>query len=210
MVCIDNYGNLVTYDDGFSTYELYHHGILGQKHGVRNGPPYPLAENVHSASEKKAGWKKSLSEAARDVTTGNTGTASRLVASVVTGRGLMGMLTSKRHREKRANKLEEKAKKAAAKGKTKKAEKLERKASAQKQKNKDMEAYLKKTSTAKLAVQEVLLRGIAIDNYRAARARGAGRVRAVLEANAARLPIGTILRVVGDKKKYGAITHSGM
>ena len=39
---------------------LYHHGVLGQKHGVRNGPPYPLAAGAHSASEKKAGWKKSL------------------------------------------------------------------------------------------------------------------------------------------------------
>lgn len=40
--------------------ELYHHGILGQKHGVRNGPPYPLSAGDHSASEKKAGWRKSL------------------------------------------------------------------------------------------------------------------------------------------------------
>ena len=39
---------------------LYHHGILGQKHGVRNGPPYPLDENDHSAREKKDGWEKSL------------------------------------------------------------------------------------------------------------------------------------------------------
>lgn len=37
-----------------------HHGILGQRHGVRNGPPYPLDPEDHSAREKKAGWIKSL------------------------------------------------------------------------------------------------------------------------------------------------------
>lgn len=40
--------------------ELYHHGILGQRWGRRNGPPYPLGAGDHSPSEKKAGWRKSL------------------------------------------------------------------------------------------------------------------------------------------------------
>lgn len=42
--------------------ELYHHGIAGQKWGKKNRPPYPLAASDHSASEKKAGWRKSLAE----------------------------------------------------------------------------------------------------------------------------------------------------
>lgn len=47
---------------GYNDYRDYlsHHGILGQKWGKRNGPPYPLGVGDHSASEKKAGWKQSL------------------------------------------------------------------------------------------------------------------------------------------------------
>lgn len=33
---------------------LAHHGIQGQKWGVRNGPPYPLGAGAKSASEKRA------------------------------------------------------------------------------------------------------------------------------------------------------------
>lgn len=39
---------------------IAHHGILGMHWGKRNGPPYPLGFGDHSASEKKAGWRKSL------------------------------------------------------------------------------------------------------------------------------------------------------
>lgn len=40
--------------------ELYHHGILGQKWGKRNGPPYPLKSSAHSKNEQHENWKKSL------------------------------------------------------------------------------------------------------------------------------------------------------
>ena len=42
--------------------KMYHSGVLGQKWGKRNGPPYPLSPGDHSASEKKAGWRQSLSD----------------------------------------------------------------------------------------------------------------------------------------------------
>lgn len=52
---------------------LSHHGILGQKWGKKNGPPYPLGESDHSASEKKAGWKKSLGKGTGDGSSPSTG-----------------------------------------------------------------------------------------------------------------------------------------
>ena len=42
------------------TYYLKHHGIMGQKWGKQNGPPYPLDSDDHSSAEKKAGWRQSL------------------------------------------------------------------------------------------------------------------------------------------------------
>ena len=44
---------------------LAHHGIMGMSWGHRNGPPYPLAYGDHSAAEKKAGWRQSLSSSGR-------------------------------------------------------------------------------------------------------------------------------------------------
>ena len=48
--------------------ELYHHGIKGQKWGVRKGPPYPLDAEDHTTAEKRAGWKKSLDKPTGSVT----------------------------------------------------------------------------------------------------------------------------------------------
>ena len=50
----------------FESNYLMHHGILGQKWYHRNGPPYPLDAKDHSAAEKKASWRKSLSNAISD------------------------------------------------------------------------------------------------------------------------------------------------
>lgn len=41
-----------------NTDELSHHGILKQKWGVRNGPPYPLKGGAYSPAEKKAIYKE--------------------------------------------------------------------------------------------------------------------------------------------------------
>ena len=40
---------------------MNHHGVLGQKHGVKNGPPYPLDEGDHSSSEESAAKKAGVS-----------------------------------------------------------------------------------------------------------------------------------------------------
>ena len=39
--------------------ELYHHGIKGQKWGVRNGPPYPLSSKVSTGKRLKSSIGKS-------------------------------------------------------------------------------------------------------------------------------------------------------
>ena len=47
-------------NNDYRYYSLAHHGILGQKWGRKQGPPYPLDVSDHSAAEKKAGYTKSL------------------------------------------------------------------------------------------------------------------------------------------------------
>ena len=92
MAYIDNYGNLVTYEDSYSL-ELYHHGIRGQRWGRKNGPPYPLGASDHSAAEKKAGWRKSLENIAKatgkGVARGVVGTARGAVKTAKTAKKIL-------------------------------------------------------------------------------------------------------------------------
>lgn len=48
-----------------TTSELYHHGIKGQKWGVRNGPPYPLNASDKSASEKRLSSNKKTNKVSK-------------------------------------------------------------------------------------------------------------------------------------------------
>lgn len=48
-----------------TTSELYHHGIKGQKWGVKNGPPYPLNASDKSASEKRLSSNKKTNKVSK-------------------------------------------------------------------------------------------------------------------------------------------------
>lgn len=69
---------------------LAHHGILGQKWGTRNGPPYPLSSSDHSASEKKAGWQKSLDKSTKNSKDSQGGYSSANIG----GNGPVGLVIS--------------------------------------------------------------------------------------------------------------------
>lgn len=74
---------------------------------------------------------------------------------------------------------------------------------AQREANEARKKYEDKTSTAKLVAQDLLFGKHGAQNYRAARARGAGKVRSFFETTAGVGLIGTVLAAKGNKKKYG-------
>lgn len=102
---------------------------------------------------------------------------------------------------------EKRAKKASEEGNMKKAEKNKKKYEAQRQAWEDRQMYIDNSSTGKGIAQKLLLLP-AQKSYIESRARGAGRLRSVLEATT--LP-GKIAKMHAQKKKYGkAIIWSDM
>lgn len=76
----------MTYYYKQNTY-LQHHGILGMRWGVRNGPPYPIGVSRHSASEKRAGWRKSLDKPGKEShnRSGRTGLSDKQKKAIKVG-----------------------------------------------------------------------------------------------------------------------------
>lgn len=76
----------MTYYYKENTY-LQHHGILGMRWGVRNGPPYPIGVSRHSASEKRAGWRKSLDKSGKEShnRSGRTGLSDKQKKAIKVG-----------------------------------------------------------------------------------------------------------------------------
>ena len=163
-----------------SSMYIAHYGIKGQKHGVRN---YQNEDgSLTPAGMERYGHKKQYND-------------SKISRNVLGGD--LGMRAFANWREKRHK---QNLSKAEAEGNDKKIEKYKKKLEAQSAANANMRAYREHSSGKKLAAQNFLGAIAGGRRYRHARARGAGRIRSLLEMGPT---LGTALRMVGDKKAYG-------
>lgn len=177
--------------------ELYHHGIKGQRWGVRR---YQNDDGTLTAAGKARYGKDGL----------GSYNSSSILRRAATGDFPLGM---QRHRDKREERLKNAVEKAKAEGNKEKAAKKESLYNAQKKKNIDIEKYVSRTSTGKLWAQNLLMTGIGADSYRASRASGASRGEAFVDSLLPRINLNplnneTVTQKVRDKQKYGNIAHS--
>ena len=177
--------------------ELYHHGIKGQRWGVRR---YQNDDGTLTAAGKARYGKEGL----------GTNNPSSILRRAATGDFALGL---QRHRAKREERLKKAVQKAKAEGNKEEAAKKESRYNAQRQKNIDIEKYVSRTSTGKLWAQNLLMPGVGADSYRASRASGASRGEAFVDAMLPRINLNplsneTITQKFKDKRKYGDIAHA--
>ncbi len=179
--------------------ELYHHGIKGQKWGIRRYQN----EDGTLTSAGKARYGKGLGEYASK--------KQGIVRKLVTGDHILGR---KRWGEMLENHYEKQVKKSKEAGRNEEANNYSSLLKAQRQRNIDREKYLSNTSTGKIAVQNLLL-GAGADSYRVERQNQTERGKAATSAilayvGDAAFGMGRITGFAGDayksKQRYGRVT----
>ena len=179
--------------------ELYHHGIKGQKWGIRR---YQNEDGTLTAAGKER-YGKGLGEYANK--------KEGIVRKLATGNWLLGR---KQIAERFENYEKRKTKDLKQQGRHEAAKEMDAMYRAQRQRNIDREKYLSNTSTGKIIAQNILL-GVGADSYRVERqnqaARGEAATSAILGyAGDLLFGMGGITGAVGDikksEKRYGRIT----
>ena len=175
--------------------ELYHHGIKGQKWGIRR---FQNPDGTLTAEGQRR-YGSQLGEYA-DKRQG-------LIRRLNTGDWALGR---KRLGERLEARYERKASEAKAAGRLKEAKNYEELRKAQKQRNIDREVYQSRTSTGKLYAQNFLL-GSGADAYRVGRQNEDTRGKAAIAGILANAPyVGNIAAIGADayisKKRYGHVT----
>lgn len=170
--------------------ELYHHGIKGQKWGVRR---YQNADGTLT-SEGRRRYGKALGEYAYK--------REGLVRKVATGNWLLGR---KQLAERYENYSKRKAKDLKRHGRYEAAEEMKKTYEAQRQRNIDRDKYLSNTGTGKIIAQNLLL-GFGADSYRVERQNNVGRGKAAtvsILASIGGFMIGNYVDKQKSEKRYG-------
>lgn len=194
---------------------LMHHGIKGQKWGVRRyqnddgsltaagrqryggktdhsskdtSIVRTLAKSSFSGRKTASNWLANRREEKRDAAQRDADSARRTVADMAArGESASAQASMNKYAEKQQAKADRYAKAAEA----------------QRAANANRKAYEDHTSTGKMVAQDILLSKYGAQNYRAARARGATRVRAFFESTAGITPLATVLAAKGNYDAHG-------
>lgn len=188
------------YIAGFSVSdELYHHGITGQKWGIRR---YQNEDGTLTTAGKQR-YGKGLGQYATK--------KEGVVRKLATGNWFLGR---KQLAERYEDHTYRKIKTLEQQGQHAKAKAMEKTYKAQRQRNIDREKYLSNTSTGKIIAQNILL-GISADSYRVERqnqeSRGKAATAAILgNIGDCLLPgtgfiIGESIDMHKSEKRYGRI-----
>lgn len=171
----------------YSSDELYHHGIKGQKWGVRR---FQNEDGSLTAAGRER-YGSSL---------GEYGTQKQgAIRKLATGDWALG---SKRIGERREQALKNKIEKKQAQGKD--TSKLESKYEVQKTRNVARDIYNSHQSTGKLVAQSLILGEFGADAYRSARGRG----KSIIESSAGtalgialQMPVASLMYDIYDTKQ---------